>query len=68
MKATMEQRIFIKIAFRDSLNAVEIFQKLAERSGKDALGHPSVMYSQREFCKAREDVEDIPRTGRPPDF
>jgi histone-lysine N-methyltransferase SETMAR len=64
----MEQRIFIKITFEDGLNAVETFRKLVERYGKDALSYPSVTYWRREFRGGRKDVEDGPRTGRPPDF
>ena len=64
----MEQRVFIKIAFEDGLAALETHRKLVEHYGGEALSYPSVTYWRREFRMGRQDVEDSPKTGRPPDF
>jgi hypothetical protein len=64
----MEQRMVIKIAMEDGLNAIERHQKLVHRYGQDAISYPTVTYWRREFRSGRTDVEDGPRSGRPPDF
>jgi transposase len=64
----MEQCIVIKIAMEDGLNAIETHQKLVHRYGQNALSYSTVTYWRREFRSGRTDVEDGPRSGRPPDF
>jgi hypothetical protein len=64
----MEQRVFIRIAFEDGLEALETHRKLFEHDGREALSYSSVTFWRREFRAGQQSVEDSPRTGRPPDF
>jgi hypothetical protein len=40
----MEQRVFIKMAFEDGLEALETHRKLVEHYGREALSCPSVTH------------------------
>jgi hypothetical protein len=64
----MEQRVLIKIAFEDGLEALDTHRKLVEHYGREALSYPNVTDWRREFLAGRQSVEDSPRAGRPPDF
>jgi hypothetical protein len=64
----MEQHVFIKITLEEGLNALENHRKLVERSGREPLSSAAVTDWRREFSAGRQDVEDNPRPGRPPDF
>jgi hypothetical protein len=64
----MQQRIFLKITFKDGLNALASYRKLVERHGQNALGYHSVTYWRCEVRGRRKDVEDCPKCERPPDF
>jgi hypothetical protein len=56
----MEQRVFIKIAFEDGLEALETHQKLVEHYGREALSYPNVRDWRRELHAGRRSVEKSP--------
>jgi hypothetical protein len=64
----MEQRLFIKIFHRDGLRCQQIYLKLLELYGRDALSDSQESYRSREFLMYRENVENARRTGQPVDF
>jgi hypothetical protein len=59
----MEQRILMKIAFENGLNAMQTYQKLVDHYVSDVLSYLSVTAWRREFCGGRKHVEDSPRSG-----
>jgi hypothetical protein len=64
----MEQRGFIKITLEDGLDAFERHRQLIEGYGREALSYSAATYSHHEFRTGRQEAENNPRPGRPPDF
>jgi hypothetical protein len=58
----------MKISRRDGLQCRQIYLKLVELCGNDALSYSEVCYWSQQFFIGRESVEDAKRTHRPSDF
>jgi hypothetical protein len=59
------QRVIIKFIVNDGLDAHQIAPKLAAQFGEDAYALRTVQFWIDEVRRAREDLHDAPRSGRP---
>ncbi|GBO23081.1 hypothetical protein AVEN_56459-1 [Araneus ventricosus] len=62
----MEQRVNIKFCFKLGRTATETHEMLAKVYGVNAVSKKCVYEWFKRFRDGKEDVEDEPRSGRPP--
>ncbi|GBL72054.1 Putative uncharacterized protein FLJ37770 [Araneus ventricosus] len=62
----MEQRVNIKFCFKSGKTATETHEILVKVYGVDAVSKKYVFEWFKRFRDGKEDVEDEPRSGRPP--
>lgn len=63
----MEQRYVIKYLHRKKTKTEDIVKELKDVYGKEALSRSRVYYWVKEIKLGREDLNDLPRSGRPID-
>ncbi|GBN04084.1 Putative uncharacterized protein FLJ37770 [Araneus ventricosus] len=62
----MDQRVNIKFCFKLDNTATETHEMLVEVYGVEAVSKKCVFEWFKRFRDGKEDVEDEPRSGRPP--
>ncbi|GBM46825.1 Putative uncharacterized protein FLJ37770 [Araneus ventricosus] len=62
----MEQRVDIKFYFKLGKTATETHEMLVKAYGVEAVNKKCVFEWFKRFTDGKEDVEDEPRSGRPP--
>jgi hypothetical protein len=63
----MEQKPLIKYLQEGSHQSTQIHSKFVEHYRDMALSYPDVSHWVRKFRREQESVEDLKRSGRPPD-
>ncbi|GBN15357.1 Putative uncharacterized protein FLJ37770 [Araneus ventricosus] len=62
----MEQRLSIKFCFKLGKTATEAHEMLVKVYGEDAVSTKCISEWFKRFRDGKEDVKDVPRSGRPP--
>lgn len=65
MANIQEQRICIKLCVANKMACVDAFNMLKKSYGKTAMSKTRVYEWYKLFKEGREEIDDLPRTGRP---
>lgn len=65
MNPKLEQRICVKFCVANGITAAETLRMLKNAFGEDAMSQNRTFVWHKEFKEGREEVDDMPRSGRP---